>query len=606
LFIFITLIPTTIVTIFSLIFFDQGIKLWFNDKVSQVVKGSKHISESYFTEHTRNIKNDILFIKNEISNDKIIFFTDEERLTNLLEYLAALKDLDEAVIFEKTGQLLARIGSFFIKSESRPPLWKADNDKIAIFPNEDKTKVRALIRLQRAIPTYLYIGKNVDPNVLGRVESVNKAAIEYNSIEEKIDSFQFQFNKLFVAINLLMILMAMWFGLKFSNKIIEPIMEIIYASEKIIKGDLSTRIRSFQGYQDFNTLSKVLNKMLDKLNDQKNKLVLRKKFTEKIIDDVSTSIVYVDLNDKVLLFNKKTQEIFGNSIKNDFLKKNHEINTLFKKFKQNPLEKKEAQIKFLTNENLKILNIKIVSEVEKKKIKGFIFNIDDITELVSAQKNAAWSNVARYMAHEIKNPLTPIKLSAQRLESFFQKKNKINKDSFINCTDTIVRQVNDIENLVTEFSNFARMPTSKFKQSLLNNIILQQINSQKIVYKNIQFIYNCNSKNISLNCDYDQLSRVFLNLLKNSAESIKKKDKVVMIEIIDNKKFVVVNIEDSGEGFPDNRDKLFEPYVTNKKNGSGLGLSICKKIIEDHNGEINLLNSQALGGALVKIKLFKS
>ena len=199
------------------------------------------------------------------------FFTDEERLTNLLEYLAALKDLDEAVIFEKTGQLLARIGSFFIKSESRPPLWKADNDKIAIFPNEDKTKVRALIRLQRAIPTYLYIGKNVDPNVLGRVESVNKAAIEYNSIEEKIDSFQFQFNKLFVAINLLMILMAMWFGLKFSNKIIEPIMEIIYASEKIIKGDLSTRIRSFQGYQDFNTLSKVLNKMLDKLNDQKQK-----------------------------------------------------------------------------------------------------------------------------------------------------------------------------------------------------------------------------------------------------------------------------------------------------------------------------------------------
>ena len=185
----------------------------------------------------------------------------------------------------------------------------ADDGDIAIFTNDDRTKVRALLKLQRAIPTYLSIGKNVDPNVLSRVESVNQAAIDYNSIESKIDEFQNQFNKLFLAINFLMILLALWFGLKFSNKIIDPIMEIIFASEKIIKGDLETRITDFKGYYEFNILSKVLNKMLDNLNNQKNKLIqaketinLRRKFTEKIINDVSTGIIYIDLNYKVLLY----------------------------------------------------------------------------------------------------------------------------------------------------------------------------------------------------------------------------------------------------------------------------------------------------------------
>ena len=614
LFIFITLIPSTLITVFSLIFFDQGVKIWFNDKIKQVINGSKNISESYFSEHISNIKNDVLFLQSEINNEKIVFFTDRERLTEFLSYFAEIKDLEEAIIFEGTGQLLAKVGSFLIESETAPPLWSfliADDGDIAVFPNNEKTKVRALIKIQRVIPTYLFIGKDVDSNVLSRVESVDNAANEYLNITKKLDNFQLQFNQLFIAINFLMILLSIWFGLRFSNRIIEPIMQIILDSEKIIKDDFSTRIRVFTGNNEFNILSNVLNKMLDILNDQKNKLLkaketinLRRKFTENIINNINTGIIYVDLNGKVLLSNKNCQEIFDKKVTKDFLENNKNIQDIIKKFKLNKIKNNEIQIKYLAKYKLKFLNIKISEIIEKNSIKGFILSIDDVSELVSAQKHAAWSNVARYMAHEIKNPLTPIKLSAQRLEKTFTE-NKVNKKSFLDCTDTIKRQVNNIQTLVSDFSNFARMPESIFKEVKLSKIIETQIKTIKILDSEIKFYYKNTFKELKINCDENQMGRVFLNILKNSYESSQKKNKVISVKINKERKLVEIMIEDNGVGFPENRDKLFEPYITNKVNGTGLGLAICKKIIEDHGGEINLLDSHKYGGACVRLKLIR-
>ena len=612
LFIFITLIPAFLITVFSFIFFDQGLKIWFNDKIKKVVIGSKEISESYFNEHTSNIKNDILFIKNEISNEKIVFFTDKERLTEYINYFVEIKGLDEAIVFESSGQLLAKVGTFLIESESAPPLWSfiiADEGNIAVFPNEENTKVRALIKLQRVIPTYLYIGKNVDSNVLSRVESVNLTAKEYFSLNQKLDDFQKQFNELFLAINFLMILLSIWFGLRFSGKLIEPIMEIISDSEKIIKNDFSARIRVFEDKNEFSILSKVLNKMLDTLNHQKNKLFeanetinLRRKFTEKIINDVSTGIIHLDTKNRVTIWNKKSKEIFNYEDKKTFFTKNKDIRNIVENFYKEEKLNKEIQLKTIIENQLKIINIKISKLKEKNKTRGLILSIDDVTELVEAQKHAAWSNVARYIAHEIKNPLTPIKLSAQRLEKFLINKNN---QSLTDCTETIKRQVNNIQNLVTEFSNFARMPDSKFKNQRLNEIIESQINSLKILDENIIIEYNNEVKDIKLKCDYNQLSRVFLNILKNSYESQTKNKKFISVKVTDGIDFIDINIEDNGDGFPKNRDKLFEPYITNKIDGTGLGLAICKKIIEDHGGEIYLLNSDDFGGASVRIKLYK-
>ncbi len=615
LFIVISFIPTTLITLFSLIFFDQGVKIWFNEKLEKVIYESKQISESYFNEHKKNIKNDILFINDEFTNEQVFYFTDKTRITEYLNYFVEVRNLDEAVIFESSGQLLAKVGSFLVESENRPPLWTfliADDGEIAIFPNSDQTKVRALIRVQRAIPTYLYIGKNVDANVLSRVESVNKTADEYVNITQRLNNFQFQFNKLFIAINFLMILLSIWFGLRFSNKILNPIMSIILDSQKIINDNFKSRITVINEKNEFNFLSKLLNQMLDSLAIQKNKLIkaketinLRRKFTEKIINEVSNGIIYLDTNEKILLYNKRSQEIFGKKFNDDFLKKNIQIFQFIKKFKQEHTFLNEVQLKYISEKKIKILNFKLSKVFEKKQFKGMILSISDITELVAAQKSAAWSNVARYMAHEIKNPLTPIKLSAQRINNSL-KENKLNASSSLkNCTDTIIRQVSNIEKLVSEFSNFARMPEGNFELIKLNKLIQTQINTQKIANNNVNFKFISNKKKIEIFCDYDQISRLLMNVLKNSVESSTKKNKEVFVNLNKKGKFVIIDIEDNGDGFEEiNRDSFFEPYMTKKTNGSGLGLAICKKIVEDHNGQIELLDSESLGGAMIRIKLF--
>jgi two-component system nitrogen regulation sensor histidine kinase NtrY len=614
LFIIISFIPTTLITIFSLIFFDQGVKIWFNEKLKKVINESKQISESYFSEHKNNIKNDILFINDEITSDEIVYFTDRDRLNEYLSYFVEIRNLDEAVIFESSGQLLAKVGTFLVETETAPPLWTfliADEGEIAIFPNFDNSKVRALSKIQRAIPTYLYIGKNVDSGVLGRVESVNQTADEYVNITNRLNNFQLQFNKLFLAINFLMILLSIWLGLRFSNKILEPILSIIIDSQKIIEGNFSSRIREIKGKDEFSFLSKLLNKMLDTLKIQKNKLIkaketinLRRKFTEKIINEVNNGIIYLDLNLKILIFNKRSEEIFGKDFKKKFLKQNTKIYQFISKFNTSKSNFNEDQFKYFLDGKLKILNLKISKVYEKKSFKGMIMSIDDVTELVAAQKNAAWSNVARYMAHEIKNPLTPIKLSAQRILNSLNVKDSDNKLFYKNCLNTIVRQVNNIEGLVTEFSNFARMPESKLELVNLNKIIESQIQTQKIVKKDVNFSFINSKKKLSIMCDFNQINRLIMNILKNSTESLSKKKKEIIVSLQKKGKFVVIEFEDNGDGFPKvSRDKLFEPYFTQKINGTGLGLAICKKIVEDHNGEINLLDSPNLGGAMVRISL---
>ena len=615
LFIIISFIPTTLITLFSLIFFDQGVKIWFNEKLEKVIYESKQISESYFNEHKKNIKNDIIFINDEFTTDQVFYFTDKIKITEYLSYFAEVRNIDEAVIFESSGQLLAKVGSFLVESENRPPLWTfliADDGEIAIFPNSDQTKVRALTKLQRAIPTYLYIGKDVDANVLSRVESVNKTADEYVNITQRLNNFQFQFNKLFLAINFLMILLSTWFGLSFSNKILNPIVSIILDSQKIISNNFKYRINVIEGNNEFNFLSKLLNQILDSLALQKNKLIraketinLRRKFTEKIINEVSNGIIYLDTNEKILLYNKKSQEIFGKDFKEDFLKKNLQISQFIGRFKDDETFLNEIQLKFISDKKIKILNFRLSKVFEKKQFKGMILSISDITELVSAQKTAAWSNVARYMAHEIKNPLTPIKLSAQRISHSIKEKQLNKSSSLKNCTETIIRQVSNIEKLVSEFSNFARMPEANLELIKLNKLIETQINAQKIANNDVSFKFISNKKKIVILCDYDQISRLLMNILKNSVEAPTKNKKEVLVNLNKKGKFVIIDIEDNGEGFDDNnRDSFFEPYMTKKTNGTGLGLAICKKIVEDHNGQIELLDSELLGGAMVRIKLF--
>jgi len=610
----ITLIPSLSITILSIFFFDQGIKAWFNEKVNVAISGSKLISESYFKEHSNNLKNDLIYLNNEITNEKIAFFTNKERLTELLRSLLIFKSIDEAIIFEKGGQLLAKVGKgFLIDEEPPPPLWslyRADDGEMAIFTNDNQNKVRGLIKLNRVIPTYLYIGKEVDSFVLSRVESVNSAASKYLNLEKNIDEIQILSYQLFFAINLLVILSSIWLGLLFANRLTIPINRIINVSEKISSGNFKTRIKEFSNISDFNILSESLNKMVEILLEQKNKLFSakkiidqRRKFTENVLEGLSDGVIYIDKFNKITLFNKAASSLLGVELKKKKIEEiSLQISKLIENAKKNNFVNKQKQIKINQDNSQKIINVKISQENNNKKF-GIIITLNDVTELMSAQKQAAWSNVAQYLAHEIKNPLTPINLSAQRIQNNF-KQRKLDTKIIDNCTETIIRQVSDIKKLVSEFSEFARMPKSSFEILNLSDLIRQQVENQKIINRDILFVFDENTDNVLINCDGSKVNRLFNNLIKNSVESVIQHDvKKIQISIKKNLEKVDVNFEDSGVGFPVEKEILFEPYITNKKGGTGLGLAICKKIIEEHNGDIKLFNSKLLGGAGVQVSL---
>ena len=611
----ITLIPSLSITVLTIFFFDQGIKAWFNEKVSVAISGSKLISESYFKEHSNNLKNDLIYLNNEITNEKIAFFTNKERLTELLRSLLIVKSIDEAIIFEKGGQLLAKVGKgFLIDEEPPPPLWslyRADDGEMAIFTNDNQNKVRGLIKLNRVIPTYLYIGKEVDSFVLSRVESVNSAASQYLNLEKNIVEIQILSYQLFFAINLLVILSSIWLGLLFANRLTIPINRIIDVSEKISSGNFKTRIKEFSNISDFNILSESLNKMVEILLEQKNKLFSakkiidqRRKFTENVLEGLSDGVIYIDKSNKVTLFNKAASLLLGVELKKKKIEEiSFELGKLIENTKKNNFIDKQKQIKINQDNSQKIINVKISQENNNKKKFGIIITLNDVTELMSAQKQAAWSNVAQYLAHEIKNPLTPINLSAQRIQKNF-KQRKLDTKIVDNCTKTIIRQVSDIKKLVSEFSEFARMPKSSFEILNLSDLIRQQVENQKIINRDILFVFNESTDSILINCDGSKVNRLFNNLIKNSVESvIQQNTKKIQISIKKKSEKVDVNFEDSGVGFPVEKEILFEPYITNKKGGTGLGLAICKKIIEEHNGDIKLFHSKLLGGAGVQVTL---
>ena len=611
----ITLIPSLSVTIISIIFFDQGIKAWFNEKVNVAISGSKLISESYFEEHSNNLKNDLIFLNNEITNQKIAFFTNKDRLTELLRSLLIFKSIDEAIIFEKGGQVLAKVGSsFLIEKEPPPPLWslyRADDGEMAIFTNDNQNKVRGLIKLNRVIPTYLYIGKEVDSFVLSRVESVNSAASKYLNLEKNIDELQNLSYQLFFAINLLVILSSIWLGLLFANRLTIPINRIISVSEKISSGNFKTRIREFSNISDFNILSESLNKMVSILLEQKSKLFSakkmidqRRKFTENILEGLSDGVIYIDKSKRITMCNLAAVDLLGKELKNKKISEVlPDLLDLIERANNKNINEREKQIKVVHNDSQKIINVKISEENKLKNSFGKIITLNDVTELVSAQKQAAWSNVAQYLAHEIKNPLTPINLSAQRIQNNFKEK-KLSMKIIDNCTQTIIRQVSDIKKLVSEFSEFARMPKSNFELLNISDLIKQQVDNQKIINKNIKFLFIEFTKNIMIECDESKINRLFNNLIKNAVESVcEKKIQKIQISVKKNTNKVIINFEDSGIGFPVEKEILFEPYITNKKGGTGLGLAICKKIIEEHNGDIKLFNSELFGGAGVRISM---
>jgi two-component system nitrogen regulation sensor histidine kinase NtrY len=618
--------PTIVVATFSVLLFDFGLRGWFSEKVGTAVKESKAVAEAYLYEHKRSISGDALSIARFLNQEEPFLTLDPERLNRALAAQAGARSLTEAVVFSSAGQVYARAGyNLLIDFDPQIPEWafrRVNAGEVVILTAETEDRVRALVRLEAFSNAYLYLGRLIDPRVLAHSEETREAVRAYTELEGKRGDLQVTFAMLFVVVALMILLAAIWVGLNFANQLTRPIGRLIMAADRVRSGELSTRVSVSEERDEIDTLSLSFNRMTGELEAQRSELLEanrqldhRSRFIEAVLGGVSAGVVGLDQYGRVTLPNRSACELLGmaaDELAGRLLAQVvPSMMDLIESAQRSPRRLIEGTIEVAReNSGMRRLLVRIVGEISDSRVLGFVVTFDDITELASAQRKAAWADVARRIAHEIKNPLTPIQLSAERLKRKYLSQIDQDPESFAACTDIIQRHVADIGRMVDEFSNFARMPAPVIAQEDLGELIDSAVLLQRTAHSEIRFSVNKPEGAFPFHCDAQQFGRVLTNLLKNAVEAIDIKalkknggKAEIAVSLVRDEAGGFIEILDNGRGFPElARDRLTEPYVTTRKNGTGLGLAIVKRILEDHNCGLTFKDRPG-GGAAVRIDL---
>ena len=499
------------------------------------------------------------------------------------------------------------------------PLWafeKARNGEAAVLTAEDDQRVRALVRLTGLFgETFLYVGRFVDPKVLAHMEQTSAAAAEYERLEGRRSGLEFAFSMVFAVISMLLLTSVVWVGLSMATNLAAPIIRLIDATERVRSGDFTTSVTEGEP-DEMGQLSRAFNRMTLQLNQQRKELVEanreldeRRRFTETVLNGVSAGVMGLDYMGVVTLvnpsacrlLNRKADAMIGHSLAVMI----PAFAAVIEELRSNAPDRQVRREVQVTGKDGGPRTLLVQVSIEEGQ--GYVVTFDDVTELVSAQRKAAWADVARRIAHEIKNPLTPIQLSAERLKRKYFKEISSDPNTFSALIETIVRQVGDIGRMVDEFSSFARMPQPRMKDDDLVDICRQAVFMQRTGYPEIRFETQLPDAPLVIHCDARLLGQALTNLLKNAVESIAGRDGEqtepghIILSISAVNSTVRVDIDDNGRGLPsEDRDRLTEPYVTTRAKGTGLGLAIVRKIMEDHGGEL-LLEDGPLGGARVSL-----
>ena len=617
--------PAIIVAVFSVLFFNLGIEAWFSKRVSTAIGESLAVAEAYLDEHRKIIRADAQAMANDISRSGARQLANPGQLNRLLATQAALRSLSEALVFTRNGSVLGRTGfvfSLLFEPVALSSMRQADSGEVVILTSETDDRVRALMRLDVFGDIYLMIGRFVDPRVIGHMERTQSAVAAYQRLEGDRSKIQITFALIFAVVTLLLLLAAVWLGLNFATQLARPISALIAAAERVREGDLTARVEERPTGDEIGSLSRAFNRMANQLESQRQELLetnleieARQRFTESVLSGVSAGVIGLDSEGRVELPNRFALDFLATRadrlIGQPLITVMPEVGELIEQVKRRPDRRAETQITIERRGRTRTLLVRVGAERLGHELEGFVVTFDDISDLVVAQRTAAWADVARRIAHEIKNPLTPIQLSAERLRRKYEHEIKSDPEVFIACTDTIVRQVGDIGRMIDEFSAFARMPAPVFKTEAVVDLVKQAVDLQEVEHPEISYIKEVPDHDVMLYCDGRQIVQVMTNVLRNAADAIagrtpsvgeKLDDGWIRIVIDHNDvEHVVIEVEDNGRGFPDDaRDRLVEPYVTTRAKGTGLGLAIVKKIVEDHGGEL-VLDDGADGGAKVRM-----
>jgi len=627
LFSLVAIAPTILVAIFSALFFQLGVQVWFSDQVRGVLDNSLTVAESYVGEHRKVIRADILAMANDLNRQAPYLIQNSKRLEQVVTGQAALRSLSEAVVFDSTGRVLAKANLSFSLGTDRLPtsvLRQAAGGEVVVLANNDDDRVSALIRLDRFFDTYLYINRFMDPKVLAYAANARATVNNYEQLESNLGQKQTIFNLIYIVLALLVLLAAVWAGLSLATRLVAPISGMVVAAERLRQGDLSARVDESGAEDELGVLSRAFNRMTRQLHNQREDLMKanrqldsRRRFSETVLAGVTAGIIGLDKQGRVNLSNRSADEMLG--LEGGALvgcKLAEAVPEMAPLVAQSRTRKggrvAQAQVNLEADGRNRNLLVRISPESFAGEGGGLVVTFDDITDLMAAQRTAAWADIARRIAHEIKNPLTPIQLSAERLKRKYGNEIASDPAVFTQCTDTIVRHVGDIRRMVDEFSSFARMPAPIFKHCDMRDIVRQAVFLQQVAATEVHFDTDLPSRPVMLECDDRQIAQAITNVVKNALESIECRRETadsdvyqgrigVSLEVDDNG--AVIEVADNGCGLPDAlRDRLTEPYVTTREKGTGLGLAIVQKVMRDHGGTLSTDNGDN-GGAVVRLQM---
>jgi two-component system, NtrC family, nitrogen regulation sensor histidine kinase NtrY len=616
--------PTIIVAVFATAFFHFGIQAWFNEPVRAALTESLRASRGYLDEHQENIRSVALEMANDLARAGSMLSVDPDAFGEVLANQTALRGLTEAVIYEPvTGQVMASAGLFSGLGIEPAPSWateRARTGDVAVVPAADHTRVRAVVQLDATPPLMLMVGRPIDPQILEHMVRTENAVAEYERLDQNRSWLQIAFAWIFALVSLLVLSAAVLTGLVLANQIARPIGRLIQAAERVRGGDLAVRVPEAPTDDEIAGLSRAFNRMTGQLGAQRAELMdaygqidERRRFTETVLSGVSAGVIGLDANGGVELPNRAACDLLHMDLLACI---GQPLSTLAPAFEplikaaQNAPERPHtAEIQIGPANRRRTLLARIGADLQGGRPNGFVVTFDDITELQSAQRKAAWADVARRIAHEIKNPLTPIQLSAERLRRRFATEITSDPATFTQCADTIIRHVGDIGRMVDEFSAFARMPQPAIRPEDIGRVAREALILQKTARPEIEWETDIPPEGPVAPCDRRLLRQALTNLLQNAADAVAMRTQEagpgrirLAVSVADEE--VRISVTDNGVGLPSaDRTQLTEPYVTHKPKGTGLGLAIVKKILEDHGGRLTLDDRAQGPGALATLVL---
>jgi two-component system, NtrC family, nitrogen regulation sensor histidine kinase NtrY len=608
-------LPAVLVAVIASITLDIGLDRWFEIRTKTIVNSSLSIAEAYVQENARNLQGTTLSMAYDLDNARTLYGLDRVGFRQLMSEEAQGRALAHAALLRGDGsfEVQAETRADFAMPEPPPDAVKtaADGKPVLIEPRT-RNIVGAIVKLKEYDDSYLYTIRLVDPEVIRARQIVRANTAEYSGLEANRRTTQIAFALLYLGVTLVLVLSAIWTGIAVADRLVRPIRQLIGAADEVATGNLDVAVPVRSGDGDLASLGDTFNKMIVEVKSQRNEILSardladeRRRFSEAVLSGVTAGVIGVDGQGTVTTTNRSAETMLAlppGAVGKNLSSLLPQVGQVFEIGRNSGKPAYRDQVTFFRGGAERTFNVQVTVEegAQRQDEKSFVVTVDDITDLVQAQRSTAWADVARRIAHEIKNPLTPIQLSAERIRRRYGKVITEDREVFDQCTNTIIRQVGDIGRMVDEFSAFARMPKPEMQRIDLREALQEAAFLVEVSRSDITFERDLGDRPLVGTFDNRLIAQAFGNVIKNAAEAIEGaayaegEHGAIRIQARREGDAIRIDVIDNGKGLPrENRQRLLEPYMTTREKGTGLGLAIVKKIAEDHGGRIELNDAPA-------------